>query len=200
MYANNMTAANLLIQDHISKKIMNRKDLGQIKHRQTNSCFDITNPVPAKQRAGAHKPYSPQISTNSENEILDSSIPYYNTARGRFIPRTRARHPGDYMRSHSGCLSNSLMRHRLFEYVPRTPDGTILDDSLYFSATYQPTVKTRQNPRPSTVPARFPSRQPSRQPVQKDNLNVPPDWSSVPKFRSGRLSTEERVLRPQTRA
>ena len=69
-----LTPAMALIQDDwIAQKIERKQKHAFTKHPETNSCFDVTQAVPAARRAGGH--------TMADPSML---LPGYNTATGQY--------------------------------------------------------------------------------------------------------------------
>ena len=87
-----LTPAMALIQDDwIAQKIERKQKHAFTKHPETNSCFDVTQAVPAARRAGGH--------TMADPSML---LPGYNTATGQYCFKASQLHAPELTLSHTG--------------------------------------------------------------------------------------------------
>ena len=87
-----LTPAMALIQDDwIAQKIERTQKHAFTKHPETNSCFDVTQSVPAGRRAGGH--------TMADPSML---LPGYNTATGQYCYKASQLHAPVTV-SHAPC-------------------------------------------------------------------------------------------------
>jgi hypothetical protein len=87
-----LTPAMALIQDDwVAQKIERKSKHAFTKHPETNSCFDVTQSVPATRRAGGH--------TMADPSML---LPGYNTATGQYCFKASQLHAPELTMSHTG--------------------------------------------------------------------------------------------------
>ena len=87
-----LTPAMALIQDDwVAQKIERKQKHAFTKHPETNSCFDVTQSVPATRRAGGH--------TMADPSML---LPGYNTATGQYCFKASQLHAPELTMSHTG--------------------------------------------------------------------------------------------------
>ena len=106
-----LTPAMALIQDDwVAQKIERKQKHAFTKHPETNSCFDVTQSVPANRRAGGH--------TMADPSML---LPGYNTATGQYCFKASQLHAPELTMSHTGNggMTSSLAVGKKLE----TPTG-----------------------------------------------------------------------------
>ena len=87
-----LTAAMALIQDDwVAQKIERTQAQAWTKHPETNSCFDVTTAVAAKNRAGGHTMANPEV-----------PLPDYNASTGQYCFKSSMYADAAPVRAHSG--------------------------------------------------------------------------------------------------
>ena len=108
-----LTPAMALIQDDwIAQKIERTQKHAFTKHPETNSCFDVTQSVPAGRRAGGH--------TMADPSML---LPGYNTATGQYCYKASQLHAPELTMSHTGNggMTSSLAVGKKLEVPSAAP-------------------------------------------------------------------------------
>jgi len=88
---NQVSGRILIIEDKV-RKVCGDGSFREIKFRQTNSCFDATEPVDPKIRAGGHH----------MTYVQESNMPKLHTGTGQLIRPHQAPNPELFLRGHSG--------------------------------------------------------------------------------------------------
>lgn len=98
-------ATSLVHEDYLSQKIDQAPAVAWKKHKETNSCFDVTQSVSQKKRAGGH-----QLAADQE------ALPEYNSATGTYVFKREPFQAG-VQRSHTGTggLTSSLAQGKAYE-------------------------------------------------------------------------------------
>ena len=107
-----LTCAMALIQDDwIAQKIERKTKHAFTKHPETNSCFDVTQPVPAARRAGGH--------TMADPTML---LPGYNASTGQYCYKASQLKDPEVTMSHTGNggMTSSLAVGKKLE-IPAGP-------------------------------------------------------------------------------
>lgn len=107
-----LTAAMALIQDDwVAQKIERQPSGGFTKHKETNSCFDVTQSVPASRRAGGHTPADPSM-----------LLPGYNASTGQYCYKASQLQEPQLTLAHTGTggMTSSLAVGKKLE-IPAGP-------------------------------------------------------------------------------
>jgi hypothetical protein len=102
-------AQSLIQDDWVDQKIKQTTTVMGAKHRETNSCFDVTSAVPPGRRAGGH------------TQAPVTELPGYNTSSMQYCYKSST--PAEPLKGHSGNggMSSSLAVGRKLEVPAEAP-------------------------------------------------------------------------------